>query len=208
MPAADAGMRAHSDNGPTFAMPWEKIATMTFLDDDEALEFLPGSHLRHFLNADGPRPLPPSVNPPDPRGAELQEARAAGRFVPVRVTPGSVVFRKSAPVLHMCIRVAESDEIQESSTQLTFQLVVSCTGVPAVWHAVAHVHNLRRHMTARYHMRDRPVSQQAVDDVAVATHRRSSAGGAAIISRMPEPLRQLCSGELRLSAVDLTQPRL
>ena len=44
---------AHSDNGEIYAMPYEKIATMTFLDDDSALQYLPGTHLRHFLEPDG-----------------------------------------------------------------------------------------------------------------------------------------------------------
>ena len=48
-------MMAHSDNGEIYAMPYEKIATMTFLDDDSALQYLPGTHLRHFLEADGQR---------------------------------------------------------------------------------------------------------------------------------------------------------
>lgn len=93
---ADAGMRAHSDNGTTFAMPWEKIATMTFLDDDGALEFLPGSHFRHFLNDDGTQPSVQGATPPGPKGTEVREAHAAGGFIPVRVSAGSVVFRKLA----------------------------------------------------------------------------------------------------------------
>ena len=92
------GVSPHSDNGTNFSMPWEKIATMIFLDDigvdSGALEYVPESHMQHFLSKDG---VAPSVSPPpQPRGPEVNAAHAAGQFQPVSLSAGSVVFRVPA----------------------------------------------------------------------------------------------------------------
>ena len=85
---------AHSDNGEIYAMPYEKIATMTFLDDDSALQYLPGTHLRHFLEADGSPPPGGPPHPPESKGPEVRAAHAEGRFIAANPTAGSVVFRE------------------------------------------------------------------------------------------------------------------
>jgi hypothetical protein len=93
------GVAAHSDGGSIYAVAYEKVATQIFLDDiDEgsgALEYLPGTHLRHFLRPDG---SPPSSAPPPARGVdgEIEAAHRAGSFVPVALSAGSVVFRVPA----------------------------------------------------------------------------------------------------------------
>ena len=93
--AGHVGVTPHSDGGTQYAMPWEKIATMIFLDDiDEqsgALEYLPTTHLRHFLRPDGSPPSPSP--PPQPRGPEVNAAHEAGEYHPISLRAGSVVFR-------------------------------------------------------------------------------------------------------------------
>jgi len=87
-------MMAHSDNGEIYAMPYEKIATMTFLDDDSALQYLPGTHLRHFLQPDGSPPPGGPRRPPESKGPEVRAAHAEGRFIAANPSAGSVVFRE------------------------------------------------------------------------------------------------------------------
>jgi hypothetical protein len=95
--AGHQGVTPHSDNGTDFSMPWEKIATMIFLDDIDvesgALEYVPKSHLQHFLAKNGVASVSP---PPLPRGLEVNAAHAAGQFQPVSLSAGSVVFRVPA----------------------------------------------------------------------------------------------------------------
>ena len=96
--AGHQGVTPHSDNGTDFSMPWEKIATMIFLDDigvdSGALEYVPKSHIQHFLAKDGVAPV--SSPPPQPRGPEVNAAHAAGQFQPVSLSAGSVIFRVPA----------------------------------------------------------------------------------------------------------------
>lgn len=96
--AGHQGVSPHSDNGADFSMPWEKIATMIFLDDigvdSGALEYIPGSHLQHFLSKQGVAPS--DSPPPQPRGPEVNAAHAAGQFQPISLSAGSVVFRVPA----------------------------------------------------------------------------------------------------------------
>ena len=95
--APHPGATPHTDQAQ-YAMPWEKICSMVFLDDiDEesgALEYKPTTHLQHFLREDGTGPS--LGRPPGPRGAELDDAYAAGEFLPVTLSAGSVVFRVPA----------------------------------------------------------------------------------------------------------------
>ena len=96
--AGHQGVPPHSDNGTNFSMPWEKIATMIFLDDigedSGALEYVPKTHLQHFLSTEG---VPPSdLPPPQPRGPEVNAAHADGQFQPISLSAGSVVFRVPA----------------------------------------------------------------------------------------------------------------
>jgi len=92
------GVAPHSDGGTVFAMPWEKVATAIFLDDiDEesgALEYCPGTHWKHFRLRDGSAPS--AAPPPQPRGPEVTSAYAAGEYLPVTLSAGSVVFRVPA----------------------------------------------------------------------------------------------------------------
>lgn len=71
---------------------------MVFLDeideDSGALEFKPTTHWRHFLKDDGTLPSPRQL--PSQRGSELSHAYAAGEFLPVSLSAGSVVFRVPA----------------------------------------------------------------------------------------------------------------
>ena len=87
--AGNGGMAPHQDGGTKPAIPYEKMATMWFLDDiDEgsgALEYCPGSHLKNFLGAEDP----PLAN----RTKAIDEAYARGDFVPVVLKAGSIVFR-------------------------------------------------------------------------------------------------------------------
>ena len=88
--AGYGGMAPHQDGGTKPAIPYEKMATMWFLDDiDEgsgSLEYCPGSHLKNFLGAEE---APPLAN----RTKEIDEAYARGDFVPVVLKAGSIVFR-------------------------------------------------------------------------------------------------------------------
>ena len=85
----NGGMAPHQDGGTKPAIPYEKMATMWFLDDiDEgsgALEYCPGSHLKNFQGAEDP----PLAN----RTKAIDEAYARGDFVPVVLKAGSIVFR-------------------------------------------------------------------------------------------------------------------
>lgn len=96
--AGHQGVTPHSDNGPDWSMPWEKIATMIFLDDigeeSGALEYLPTTHLQHFLSDDGVAPS--SSPPPQPRGPEVNAAHAEGLYQAISLPAGSVVFRVPA----------------------------------------------------------------------------------------------------------------
>jgi hypothetical protein len=90
-------VRPHSDQSD-WAMPWEKGCSMVFLDDiDEesgTLEYKPASHLQHFLREDGSQPA--AGHPPRHDGPEVSDAYAAGEYLPVSLTAGSVVFRVPA----------------------------------------------------------------------------------------------------------------
>ena len=148
----------HSDGGHAYAMPWEKVATAIFLDDmDEdsgALEYCPGTHWKHFLRKDGSAPTAP---PLDPRGPEIQAAHAAGEYLPVSLSAGSVVFR-----------------------------------VPAVWHAVRPVRQLRRYCEARYYKALGPVTEYGLRTINEAVEKRRTAEGRAMLEQMPAELRRMC----------------
>ena len=136
----------------------EKVATAIFLDDmDEdsgSLEYCPGTHWKHFLRKDGSAPAAP---PLDPRGAEIQAAHAAGEYLPVSLSAGSVVFR-----------------------------------VPAVWHAVRPVRQLRRYCEARYYMQDGAVTEYGLRTINEAVEKRRTAEGRAMLEQMPAELRRMC----------------
>ena len=128
------GLWAHSDAGPEHAPPFERIATMIFLDDignpDPSLEYVPRSHIPYFLDSDFRVPSKAVLPLPVGRDSydEIHAAHAEGRFIPVNVPAGGCVFR-----------------------------------VPATWHAVRPVNRLRRYITGRYLARsDRPVSASAM----------------------------------------------
>ena len=94
--AGHKGVGPHQDGGNAYAIPYEKMATMIFLDDigedSGALEYVPGSHLRQLLLPDGSEPLEPPL--PGGRCPEIDDAYARGDFKPVVLKAGSVVFRK------------------------------------------------------------------------------------------------------------------
>lgn len=96
--AGHPGVSPHSDNGIDFSMPWEKIASMIFLDDigedSGALEYAPRTHLQHFLSSEGVTPS--NRPPPAPRGPEVNAAHVNGHFLPISLSAGSVVFRVPA----------------------------------------------------------------------------------------------------------------
>ena len=97
--AGHQGVAPHHDGGSMRAVAYEKMATMIFLDDiDEgsgALEYAPESHLRQLLPPDGSQPTDPPL--PGGRCAEIDNAYKSGRFKPISLTAGSVVFRECSP---------------------------------------------------------------------------------------------------------------
>ena len=123
-------------------------------EDSGSLEYCPGTHWKHFLRKDGSAPAAP---PLDPRGPEIQAAHAAGEYLPVTLSAGSVVFR-----------------------------------VPAVWHAVRPVRQLRRYCEARYYMQDGAVTEYGLRTINEAVEKRRTAEGRAMLEQMPAELRRMC----------------
>ena len=97
--AGHRGVGPHQDGGNVRAIPYEKMATMVFLDDigedSGALEYVPGSHLRQLLPPESHPTKPPL---PGSRCAEIDKSYEAGDFRPIAAKAGSIIFRKSCPL--------------------------------------------------------------------------------------------------------------
>jgi ectoine hydroxylase-related dioxygenase (phytanoyl-CoA dioxygenase family) len=103
--AGHPGLGPHHDSvGTEFLEPWRRVAAMVFLDDigedSGAFEYVPTSHRLSFRDDErqpdqgiaGRGSSPPTKGP----GSELETVHAAGLYLPLTLSAGSVVFRHSA----------------------------------------------------------------------------------------------------------------
>ena len=76
------------------------------------------------------------------------------------------------------------------------------TAQPAVWHAVRPIHRLRRYVTARYYVTDRPVAEEGMEAIRSAVAKRRTVEGRALTASLPPELRVLCEPEaVKVTAV-------